>query len=58
MARTEMLVLRWGGQNRDFNFWCCFAEELNPAIIKFHLWGMLGRSIIIMEKMGKAVILL
>ena len=57
MARTQILVLRWGGQNRDFNFWCCFAGERNPEI-NFHLWGMLGRSIIIMEKMGRAVILL
>ena len=56
MARTQILVLRWGGQNRDFNFWCCFAGERNPEI-NFHLWGMLGRSIII-EKMGGVVILL
>ena len=55
MARTQILVLRWGGQKRDVNFWCCFAEELNPEI-NFHLWGMLGRSIII-EKMGGVVIL-
>lgn len=59
LGKSWLVLKSWflgGGQNRDFNFWRCFAEELNPEI-KFHLWGILGRSIII-EKMGGVVILL